>query len=49
MIDSRKFWDDTEVFPMPDDYSNNTITFSMEEVREQEMTRILLTVNDALK
>ncbi len=49
MIDSRKFWDDTEVFPMPDDYSNNTITFSMEEVREADMKRILLTVYDALK
>ena len=28
---------------MPDDYSNNTITFSMEEVREADMKRILLT------
>ena len=34
---------------MPDDYSNNTITFSMEEVREADMKRILLTVYDALK
>ena len=29
--------------------SNNTITFSMEEVREADMKRILLTVYDALK
>ena len=41
--------EDTEVFPMPEDYSNNTITFSMEEVREADMKRILLTVYDALK
>ena len=34
---------------MPDDYTNNTITFSMEEVREADMKRILLTVYDALK
>ena len=34
---------------MPEDYSNNTITFSMEEVREADMKRILLTVYDALK
>ena len=29
--------------------SNNTITFSMEEVREADMKRILTTVYDALK
>ena len=29
--------------------SNNTITFSMEEVREADMKRILITVYDALK
>ena len=34
---------------MPEDYSNNTITFSMEDVREADMKRILLTVYDALK
>ena len=34
---------------MPEDYSNNTITFSMEEVREADMMRILLAVYDALK
>ena len=34
---------------MPEDYSNNTITFSMEEVRDADMKRILLTVYDALK
>ena len=34
---------------MPEDYTNNTITFSMEEVREADMKRILLTVYDALK
>ena len=34
---------------MPEDYSNNTITFSMEEVREAHMKRILLKVYDALK
>ena len=34
---------------MPEDYSNNTITFSMEEVREADMKRILLTVYDTLK
>ena len=34
---------------MPEDYSNNTITFSMEEVREADMKRILLEVYDALK
>ena len=34
---------------MPEDYSNNTITFSMEEVREADMKRILTTVYDALK
>ena len=34
---------------MPEDYSNNTITFSMEEVREADMKRILLLVYDALK
>lgn len=34
---------------MPEDYSNNTITFSMEEVREADMKRILLAVYDALK
>ena len=35
---------------MPEDFSsNNTITFSMEEVREADMKRILLTVYDALK
>ena len=32
---------------MPDD--NNTITFSLDEVREADMKRILLTVYDALK
>ena len=49
MIKDEKFWDELEVFHMPDDYSNNTITFSMEEVREADMKRILLTVYDALK
>ena len=34
---------------MPEDYSNNTITFSLEEVREADMKKILLTVYDALK
>ena len=34
---------------MPEDYSNNTITFSMEDVREADMKWILLTVYDALK
>ena len=34
---------------MPEDMSNNTITFSLEEVREADMKRILLTVYDALK
>ena len=34
---------------MPEDYSNNTITFSLEEVREADMKKILLTVDDALK
>jgi len=38
---------DTEVFHMPDDY--NTITFSMDEVREADTKKILLTVYDALK
>ena len=32
---------------MPDDY--NTITFSMDEVREADTKKILLTVYDALK
>lgn len=49
MIEDEKFWDELEVFHMPDDYTNNTITFSMEEVREADMKRILLTVYDALK
>ena len=49
MIKAEKFWDELEVFHMPDDYTNNTITFSMEEVREADMKRILLTVYDALK
>ena len=49
MIKDEKFWDELEVFHMPDDYTNNTITFSMEEVREADMKRILLTVYDALK
>ncbi len=49
MIKDEKFWDELEVFHMPDDYTNNTITFSMEEVREVDMKRILLTVYDALK
>lgn len=49
MIRDEKFWDELEVFHMPDDYTNNTITFSMEEVREADMKRILLTVYDALK
>ena len=49
MIKGEKFWDELEVFHMPDDYTNNTITFSMEEVREADMKRILLTVYDALK
>ena len=49
MIKDEKFWDELEVFHMPDDYINNTITFSMEEVREADMKRILLTVYDALK
>ena len=30
MIKDEKFWDELEVFHMPDDYTNNTITFSME-------------------
>ncbi len=34
---------------MPEDYSNNTITFSMEDLRDADMKRILLTVYDALK
>ena len=34
---------------MLDDPNNNTITFSLEEVREADMKRILLTVYDALK
>ena len=46
MIESRNFRTDTEVFHMD---SNNTITFSMEEVREADMKRILTTVYDALK
>ena len=49
MIKDEKFWDELEVFHMPDDYTNNTITFSMEEVRAADMKRILLTVYDALK
>ena len=49
MIKDEKFWDELEVFHMPDDYTNNTITFYMEEVREADMKRILLTVYDALK
>ena len=49
MRKDEKFWDELEVFHMPDDYTNNTITFSMEEVREADMKRILLTVYDALK
>lgn len=49
MIKDEKLWDELEVFHMPDDYTNNTITFSMEEVREADMKRILLTVYDALK
>ena len=49
MIKDEKFWDELEVFHMPDDYTNNTITFSMEEVREADMKRILLTVYHALK
>ena len=49
MIKDEKIWDELEVFHMPDDYTNNTITFSMEEVREADMKRILLTVYDALK
>ena len=49
MIKDEKFWDELEVFHMPDDYTNNTITFSMEEVLEADMKRILLTVYDALK
>jgi uncharacterized protein (UPF0297 family) len=36
-----------EVDLMPD--NNNTITFSLEEVREADMKRILLVVYDALK
>ena len=34
---------------MPGRLFHNTITFSMEEVREADMKRILLTVYDALK
>ena len=34
---------------MPDEFSNNTITFSLDPVREADMKRILLTVYDALK
>ena len=49
MIKDEKFWDELEVFHMPEDYSNNTITFSLEEVREADMKKILLTVYDALK
>lgn len=36
-----------EVEEMPD--NNNTITFSLDEVREADMKRILLGVYDALK
>ena len=46
MIRGRNFRYDTEVFHMD---SNNTITFSLEEVREADMKRILTTVYDALK
>lgn len=34
---------------MLDEFSNNTITFSLDPVREADMKRILLTVYDALK
>lgn len=34
---------------MPEDYSNKTIKFSIEDVREADMKQILLTVYDALK
>lgn len=34
---------------MPEEITNQTITFSLEEVREEEMKRNLLTVYDALK
>lgn len=34
---------------MPDDFSNNTITFSMEDLREADMKRVLTAVYDALK
>lgn len=34
---------------MPDEFSNNTITFSLDPMREADMKRILLTVYDALK
>ena len=34
---------------LDDPNNNNTITFSLEEVREADMKRILLTVYDALK
>ena len=36
-----------EVAALPDDH--NTITFSLDEVREADMKRILLVVYDALK
>lgn len=34
---------------MAEEYSNQTITFSLDEVREADMKKILLTVYDALK
>ena len=34
---------------MPEDYSNNTITFSIDECREANMRKTLLIVYDALK
>jgi uncharacterized protein (UPF0297 family) len=34
---------------MPENYSDHTITFSMDGVRDEEMRRTLLTVYDALK
>lgn len=34
---------------MQEEFANNTITFSLDPVREADMKRILLTVYDALK
>lgn len=47
MIEQNPKFMSLEVDLMPD--NNNTITFSLEEVREADMKRILLVVYDALK